>query len=42
VALEVELDRDARSRAVIEGLDGAVHEPPDRAVDTASGQLLGD
>src|SRR5215217_7628746 len=37
VPLEVELDRHARSRTVVERLDGAVHDPPDRAVDTANG-----
>jgi hypothetical protein len=41
VPLEVELDRHARSSPVTEGLDGAVYDPPDRTIDTATAQLLG-
>src|SRR6266511_2177757 len=37
VALEVERDRHARTIAVPERLDGALDDPPDRAVDTANG-----
>src|SRR6266566_335011 len=41
VALEIDVDRDARPCAVAQRCDGNVHNRPDRSVDTVSSPVSG-